>query len=207
MADIDVLVARARRYLPSVPDITIETTAVDIYRRFCRDSEIWRVPLDSVTMRAGTRYFDASLLMPRHAMLYKILWMSVDNEPLEQMPSREIMLRDIANRGRPSAFVMYPGADLQIYPQPEKDVVITGAAVLQPKSGAEVIEDFIADDHLMTLVNGVVASILAMPQRGWYDPRSAGMYEQLFREGIEEARQHANAEDVPREYTMTYGGI
>lgn len=207
MASIDDLVNSARRYLPAVPDITIENMAHRTYRKFCRESEVWQVPFDEVTYSAGTRYFDASLLLPRHAMLYRILWMSVDGKPLEKMRSREVMLREVADRGRPSAFVEFPSADLQIFPPPKQDVVITGAGVLQPKSSTNTVEDFIVDRYEPGLVAGLVADILTMPQREWHDMRTAQAFLREYAATVQEARDWGSSDDGQVEYTMSYGGI
>lgn len=168
----------------SCPTSLVEHTLVERTREFCRRTQVWRVDFDAETTEAGEHTYPLYL----SGDLESVLWIRLDDAEIDHVDDRAVDSQDFTDTGRPIAYSMEAGNAIRFYPIPDAAYTFVGRAVLVPSETAFGVEDHIFNAHARTLASGVLAYLLAMPDKAWTNLPLAAVHEQQFERGIVKAR-------------------
>ena len=118
-------------------------------------------------------------------------------------------MADLDTVGTPTNWIRSSNSINQIilYPCPATDVYLTGQVAVKPSRDAQEIEEIYLDRYQQILVDGALARLLAVPSAPWYDGKVAAYHKSVYESQLDEARQVAEMDDVPKRRVMKYGGI
>ena len=154
---------------------TIEDHLSEAAGMFCEKSKIWRVNLDDDTTIGGEP--DYELDAPTGTKLVDILFMQIDEYNLHRVTDR--LEEPSTDLQKPDRFAVYSDKYVRFYDTPDSTYTFRAIVVIKPALGSKTIEDFIY---------GAVSRLLSIPGKEWSDPQGAAYYNQMFLDGIVEAR-------------------
>lgn len=197
--------------VPGCPDSIIINTVRSAVIELCEKSGVYQAELDPVTTVANT--FEYDLEAPRGTSVHKIVWATHQGKDLEPISSalleqRQPNWRDASKASTPEYFVKQTSSTFWLVPVPN----VTGTsstivrAQLKPTYLSKTCDDDVMNDYRDTIINGTLFRLLRIPNKEWSDLQSAGIYGQLFNQGIEAAELRARSADTPVHRSVKYGG-
>lgn len=161
---------------------------------FCMGSWIWKVFQDPVSVRAGTNTYD--LEPETGADVTTVLAAELDGLPLKakDVPwlNAEIpRWRTVA--GTVKYFTQLDTESLILAPMPDVTVNngLTITLALQPSQKADGFPGWIYNQYVYALVDGAVARLMLMPNKGWSDAATGLDRRAKFEAAVANARNSA----------------
>jgi len=174
------------------PTAIIRSWIIEVCRKFCWESLLWREQIDPVSVVANQALYDltadsivlldTSTIVNTIANVVSSEHVELSNIDLETTSERYL---DENERGwrhntesRPRRFMMDNKRQLQLVYTPTQaitdglDIWLT----LMPLRSSTLIEQFIYDDYRLAIENGTLASMLEMPGVPWNNPDGALFY-------------------------------
>jgi len=173
---------------------------------FFTKSEAWQETLDPIMGIANLAFYDFT--NADGSKVIKVLRAAFGDTELRA--ADEISVRQTLaqlDKGAPSVYSMTRTAELIIAPTPKTlgtDILVS--VVLVPTGVFSSIPDYIVEDHMQGIIDGVLAKLFAMP-KGWNDNKAAIMHKQLYISAIREAKMTNNKQTVNVVKSVKYGGL
>jgi hypothetical protein len=195
--------------VPGCPDTLVESNIRSSVIEFCQRSNAYQAELDPVTTVANI--FEYDLEPPSGTSVQKVLWVThlgKDIEPITTTLLEQRIPKWREGNGVPEYFVQYTSSTFLLVPIPTTTGVSSTIlrAVLRPTYTSTACDDAVMNDYRDTIVNGALFRLLRMPNKEWSDLQTAGVYGQLFTNGIEEAERRSRNADTAVARKVKYGG-
>ena len=192
------------------PDSLIENTIRAAVIELCEKSEAYQLELDPVTTVQNIYEYD--LEAPSGTTVHKILCMTHQGKDLEPMTTTLLEQRLPKWReqtGVPLYFVQQNSKVFHVAPIPTDTVVGSTniRVVLKPAFTSTACDDDVMNDYRDAIINGTLFRLLRMPNKEWSDLTAAGVYGQLFTQGVEDAKRRARNADTAIARKVKYGGM
>ena len=196
--------------VPGCPDTLIENNIRSAVIEFCQKSEAYQLELDPITTVKGIYEYD--LEAPSGTTVDKILWMTHNGKDLEPITSTLLEQRIPKWREEsnvPAYFIQQSSGVVNLAPVPSTTVVASTSVrvVLKPTYTSASCDDDVMNDYRDAIINGTLFRLLRMPNKEWSDFSSAGVYGQLFNQGVEDAKRRARQADTAVARKVKYGGM
>jgi hypothetical protein len=195
--------------VPGCPDTLVENTIRSAVIEFCQKTEAYQLELDPVTTVKNIYEYD--LEAPNGTTVEKILWITHKGKDLEPITSTLLEQR-LPNwrqsAGVPLYYIQQSSGLVHVAPIPTStDVGSTIVkAVLKPTYNSASCDDDVMNNYRDTIINGTLFRLLRMPNKEWADLSAAGVYGQLFNQGVETAERRARQGDTAVSRKVKYGG-
>lgn len=196
--------------VPGCPDTLIENNIRSAVIELCERANVYQVELDPVTTVANI--FEYDLEAPRGTSVRKILWVAhqgKDLEPLSTSLLEQRLPKWREETGTPEYFVQKSSEAFILAPVP--GVTTAGStivrAVLRPTYTSTACDNDVMNDYRDTIVNGALFRLLRVPNKDWSDLQSAGVYGQLFNQGVDDAERRARNADTGIARKVKFGGV
>lgn len=150
--------------------------------------------------------------LPRDTNLVSIISLHAEGKHLKPTSVR-IMDRDILGWrdevGFPTKYLRKQNTlnAIRLYPLPEDTLSLRGEIALKPTRIATGFEEHFLDRFYATIVDGALARLLVVPSAPWVNPDLGAYHKQLFEAAVDDARRVADADDMPKERLIRYGGV
>jgi hypothetical protein len=192
--------------LDSIAENAIRSATIDL----CERAGVYRKELDPLSSIAGTFSYDFDT--PIGTTVHRVEWITYDGEELEPISSTLLEQRIRKWReetGQPEYYVQQSSSTFYLAPVPSSSVSlgIQIRAVLKPTHNSSACDNDVMNNYRDTIVNGALFRLLRMPNVEWSDMGAAGVYSNLFMEGVERAEQDARGANVGVYRKVKYGGI
>jgi len=171
---------------PGVPPGLANRRIRDSAIEFCRDSQVWTVRLDPITVRADVMEYEldeedipvcAEIIVPTQVLQQT----TEEDDELNESPFP---------LGPNQEYTMNSRLVLRLRTRPA-DTIRRGLRVtvaLRPKIGADDIEKQVFDEYYDFIAHGAKYKLMSIPRKGWSDPVAARFHYEEYRRGIREAR-------------------
>lgn len=169
--------------LPELPGCTtafLDLHLVEVARKLCEDSLVWRAELDAVDLEADEDTYDIDSPEPQ-SVVCKVLRLTLDDDVLWDPEWFNGCGRD-----EPTYNLTPPFSVNEDFTQITLvEDHIPGAAVtdgleikgaLKPKFGADRLPDILLTTHLEALRKSVLHRLMLMPKKPWSNPELAVVY-------------------------------
>ena len=198
--------------VPGCPDSLIETYIRSAVIELCEKAGVYQQELDPVTTVAGLYEYD--LEPPDGTVVDKILWVVHKGKDLEPtttglLERRKPKWRDSDRQGEPEFFIKASQSTFLLVPTPNETQTSSTIlrAQLKPSLTSTACESEVMSDYRDVIVNGTLLRLLRLPSKEWTDYAGAGVYGQLFAQGIIDAERKASGADMPVARKVRYGGV
>jgi len=195
--------------VPGCPDTLIENVVRSAVIELCEKAEVYQAELDPITTVGNV--FEYDLEAPSGTAVQKILWVTHLGKDLEPISTTllEQRLPDWRNEnGVPEYFIQQNSQTFLLAPIPSNTVASSTVVrvVLKPTYTSTGCEDDVMNDYRDTIINGALFRLLRMPSKDWSDLSAAGVYGQLFNQGVDMAERRARRADTALSRKVKYGG-
>lgn len=195
--------------VPGCPDTLVENNVRSSVIEFCQRSNAYQAELDPVTTVGNI--FEYDLEPPSGTTVQKILWVThlgKDVEPITTTLLEQRIPKWREGNGVPEYYVQLTSSTFYLVPVPTTTAVSSTIvrAVLRPTHTSTSCDNDVMNDYRDTIVNGALFRLLRMPNKEWTDITGAGVYGQLFTQGIEMAERRARNADTGVLRSVKYGG-
>jgi hypothetical protein len=158
---------------PSCPKPIVLQKIIDVLRRFCEESLVWKIDLDPINIRSGVTEYDldgqpsySEIVVPT-----EVLQDEVELEPVTDytMPERDVL-------------------KLVVEPTADSDGGLEIEVALRPKLTATTICTDLYLNYYEAWASGVKSELMAEPEKKWSNPAQANYYAGKYAEGLSKAR-------------------
>lgn len=161
---------------------------------FCAGSWIWKSFQDPVNVRAGANTYD--LEPEQGADVATVLAAELDGLPLKQRAITWLnneLPRWKTVSGTVKYFTQVDTESLILAPLPDVSIAngLTVTLALQPNQAATGFPAWIYNQYIYPLVDGAVARLMLMPNKGWSDPATGVDRRNKFENAMANARNAA----------------
>ena len=174
---------------PDVPDC-LEKIIIDAVRqaaiRFCEQAYITKSPLADITLLTGVKEYALTPPANLDIVMVDAVYDSLGN----QLPHviREKMATNSSGE-KPLYWHKVNTRTIQPYPTPNKDgEVLSIQAVVKPSQACLEVDDVLFNDYRLSIAAGAKERLVTMPRKEWTNFDLAPYYQNLFNEGVSEAR-------------------
>lgn len=182
--------------IANCPDSVIKQQMVLTLQEFCRETRCWLQQLDPIQLRPGQREYDAT---PDNNGARVMVLDRVDcigYGELSLLDATQQRPADWATAKGPLPQRVYASADGQsftVYPEPQGQQLpqLLVTARLTPKLTITDVPDEVLEKHIEAIASGTKARLMAMINRPWSDPATAGMHRTLYVAAMTDARAAA----------------
>jgi len=185
---------------------TVRATTID----FCERTGVYQQELDPVTTVKGIYEYD--LEAPSQTLVHKIMWVVHKGLELEAITSslleqRYPMWRD--NNGTPTVYSKVSQGIFHLIPIPSANT--TSSTILRvqlkPTYTSQSCEAEIMNDYHDAIVNGALFRLSRIPNRDWTDLNAAGIYSNLYNQGVSDGERRARGADERIARKVSYDGV
>lgn len=182
-------------HLPADPSDPVTENAIKrTVIEFCAGSWIWRAFQDPVTVKAGVNTYD--LEPDTGADVSTVLAAELDGLPLKprDLPTLNAEIpRWRTVSGTIKYFTQLDTESLILAPLPDVTVTngLTITLALQPSQASTGFPGWIYSQYIYALVDGAVARLMTMPNKGWTDVATGLDRRAKFENAIGNARNSA----------------
>jgi len=198
--------------VPGCPDSLIETYVRSALIELCEKAGVYQRELDPVTTVANLYEYD--LEPPDNTVVDKILWVVHKGKDLEAITTgllerRKPKWRDSDRTGEPEYFIKASQKTFFLVPVPNETIVSSTVlrVQLKPTITSVSCDTEVMTDYRDTIVNGALLRLLRLPSKEWTDYAGAGVYGQLFAQGVLDAERKSSGIDMPVARKVRYGGV
>lgn len=173
--------------LPQVMGCPIELldqALIERTRHFCERTQVWREDTDPDETEAGEAVYPFYLTADVEA----VLWVRLNNSELKAVREIDLPSSMFAEEGEPRRYTLENDNELRFFPVPDGEYPFSARVVLKPKFTSRGIEGFVFDSHARVIASGVLAELMAMPEKTWSNLKMAAVYQERFDRGIAAAR-------------------
>jgi hypothetical protein len=175
----------------------------------CERASVYQAELDPITTVGNIYEYD--LEAPNGTAVQKILWITHEGKDLEPLTSTLLEQRVPKWRegnGVPEFYVQQGSSLVWLAPIPTATSVSSTIvrAVLKPTHTSTACDNDVMNDYRDTIINGALFRLLRIPNQDWTDLSSAGIYGNLFSQGVEAAERRARNADTGVARKVRYGG-
>ncbi len=171
---------------------------------FCRRSNAYRVTTPGIAAVAGQELYIPTI--PADTRICKVVTGTWNARPL--VPVSSAIRNSTAPTGRPY-FYQLVNQQVRVTDAPTSGDTnnFIFELALEPTITALGMADDFLTEHYQAVIDGAIATLLAMPAQPWSAPQSAGVYEQKFAIAVLHAEARANDDHTPKVRTTSYGGL
>ena len=191
------------------PDTLVENNIRSAVIELCEKASVYQAELDPLTTVGNIYEYD--LEPPSGTTVQKILWITHQGKDLEPITStllEQRLPKWRAGNGVPEYYVQQGSSLVWLAPIPTTTGVSSTIvrAVLKPTHTSTACDNDVMNDYRDTIINGALFRLLRIPNQAWTDLQIAGVYGQLFNEGVENAERKARGADSGVARKVRYGG-
>jgi hypothetical protein len=195
MANIDALLPDLMPYCPGVPYSQAVRALRDATIKLCARSLIHIYFDPGSSPAANTTQF--TVTPPSNTALVRVMELFVDKRRVDPVPPQQLSRYfpndwPLADAGYPRGWYQDGATTVRVVPKTDATYAFSALIALRPSDAATVIDDFLFQDWATEIVNGALASLLAIPRQPWTDPKEASRYEKMATAGINNAIIEAN---------------
>lgn len=180
--------------VPGCPDLV----AVDAIRKaaidLCERGWILHYTHPAISAVAGTATY--GFVPPANRVVCRVLqaWyndIGMTPRTIDQL--NEMYKNWTTESGTPTYFVQDDPTAMTIVPMPSADLAgaIKLRVALKPTQDSTEVDDFVYQNHLVTVGLGAKARLLMMDDKSWSNPKKAAFYQQQFDAKVDMARYRA----------------
>lgn len=189
--------------LPSCPDAVIKQQMVLALQEFCRETRCWQQTLDPIQLVSGQREYDATPdnNAARVHVLDRVDCVGLGELHLMDADQQRPIDWSTAQSSTPTrVYASADGQSFSIYPQPFGHNLpqLLVQVRLVPKLNVQEMPDEVLDKHIEAIASGTKARLMAMINRPWSNPATAGMHRTLFVSAMTDARASSGKTHVAR---------
>jgi len=195
-ASMNRLMDDARVRLPGALDGTIQSELFAVVRKFCEDTNVWKMPFDIEREVATER-----VMLTPDAYTYEII---------PPTGSRVVRLLGVVDQNAfpVHATMMRPNFVTFRYSPNAPDTVVAWVAltVADPitRKGEPVVPDWIVESYNDTLLNGVMFRMMSQVAKPYSNLQLGVAHGQFFKQGISQARAESDRGRVQGAQMWTY---
>jgi len=191
------------------PDTLVENNIRSAVIELCEKASVYQAELDPLTTVGNIYEYD--LEPPSGTTVQKILWITHQGKDLEPITStllEQRLPKWRAGNGVPEYYVQQGSSLVWLAPIPTTTGVSSTIVrtVLKPTHTSTACDNDVMNDYRDTIINGALFRLLRIPNQDWTDLQIAGVYGQLFNEGVENAERKARGADSGVARKVRYGG-
>jgi hypothetical protein len=191
------------------PDTLVENNCRSAVIELCEKASVYQAELDPLTTVGNIYEYD--LEPPSGTTVQKILWITHQGKDLEPITStllEQRLPKWRAGNGVPEYYVQQGSSLVWLAPIPTTTGVSSTIVrtVLKPTHTSTACDNDVMNDYRDTIINGALFRLLRIPNQAWTDLQIAGVYGQLFNEGVENAERKARGADSGVARKVRYGG-
>ena len=192
------------------PDTLVENNIRAAVIELCERASVYQAELDPVTTVSNIYEYD--LEAPTGTSVRKVLWVThqgKDLEPLTTTLLEQRLPKWREESGVPEYFIQQTSSTFVLAPIPAVTTVGSTIvrAVLRPTHTSTACDNDVMNDYRDTIVNGALFRLLRIPNKDWSDLQGAGIYGQLFNQGVEDAERRSRNADTAVRRSVKYGGM
>lgn len=177
-----------RPYAPECPDVVLLEHLAEAAAKFCQETQAWRVPLEAAETEAGEQFYD--LDVPAGSTVEAVIELDVEGYSITPaLETLEPQAKALDTPGRPTAFAVVNGTQIQFYPIPDAAYTYRGLLAVKPLLTATSVPDFLYQTHGRDIAYGAIGTLKLIPGKLWSDPVMADAYLRLFGKGVSEAKR------------------
>ena len=180
----DSLIPSLAPFLPNVPDVSMRGALRDSAASFLAQTYIWRAPFDPFETEAEVAQYG----LYSDAAIQAVLWVLVDGLEVAQTESQMVSKSRRDNTGKPKAFWVTRGSNIQFYPVPDKAYEVSGEVVLKPTRDARGVEGWVLDYWQDAIISGAIYRMAQIPGKDWTNAELAQYHKRLHDRAIANAR-------------------
>ena len=156
---------------------------------------------------------DTELDLPRDTNLVKVIALTAEGNDVKPYSIRMLNKDDPEWQDReadiPTYFLRTQNNlnALRLYPKPISTITLKGEVAIKPSRDAQGLEEIYLDRFQQSIVDGALARLLAAHNAPWFSPEGAAHHRGLFDRSMDDAKRVADADDLPKRRTISYGGV
>jgi len=185
-------------FAPGCPSLTLQTTARKITKDLCQRAKVWRGFLEPVPLAVGV-YAYTPVTGLTYGELNDVIdaYVVVDNQKTDVKWQAYEDVRRIAPAwpqdyaGTPARITSLQPGEVQLAPVPDTVGTLTIYGSMRPKDDDTAFDLATYSEFSRAIFHGVLAEILAMPQRSWADAKAANMHGRQWTYLLNAARDRA----------------
>ncbi|MCO7225928.1 hypothetical protein [Pleionea sp. CnH1-48] len=191
MADLIELIPDIKPDVPTAPDLSIQRYLILSAIEFFRESEVWKVDLDSIAL--VEHQSDYTLTVPKDTRTTHLNSAVFDGRrKLTHVTSEKLKsYQRLASSHAAPLLISLNGSDISLWPTPDKYVdgkFLQLTVTIVPKYITVSIPDELLEEWRLALTYGAKSKLFLSPKKEWTDINLAQYYQQLFRSEIQRAK-------------------
>ncbi len=196
---------------PGCSDTMIRNAIRSAAIEFCEGAGVYQSQLDPISTVKGE--YEYEFEAPANTRVHKILWVNYQGTNLEPISTSLLEERLPSWRttigSTPEYYVKNTSTTLSLVPVPANTVAnsTTIRVQLKPTHDSTQCDADVMSDYRDAIVHGALFRLLRMPSKDWTDYTAAGVYGNLFTQGVEAAKLRARHQDEGVARSVKYGGF
>lgn len=191
--NIDDILSEVEANVPNVTDIAYTNAVTRGAARFFRESRVWQVTLDPISLRAGVSHYMVDA--PRGASVSEFANVFYEGEEIYSTTRADLARMNAGNGQGCTKKYDREAGQLVLYPTPQNNVqnAVVIRAVVVPDIREESCTglDYFIDKYGDGIVAAACVRLCKMPNKPWTNNNAASIYESEYLRITQDAQDEA----------------
>lgn len=160
---------------------------------FCRETLSWSETLDPVLLQDGIRSYDMDAPSQSYVVTVRDVWVGNRRlRPVTMHALQDVMPNWVTTASNEPIYYNLASdrSVLSVFPTPANviDQALVIRAAFAPTPSATTLPDFLGRSFIEVIASGAKARLFAIHGTPWFNPQMAVYHQQIFANGITQAR-------------------
>lgn len=179
--------------VPGCTDPLLRLQLVAAAGEFCRETLAWSDTLTPTPLVDGLRSYDLTAPAEAYVVTVRDVWVGNRRlRPVTMNALQDVMPNWVTSASNEPIYYNLASerSTLSVFPTPANvvDQALVVRAAFAPTPSAATLPDFLGQRFIEVMASGAKARLLAMAGTAWFNPPAAAYHQQIFANGMTQAR-------------------